>query len=110
MGMTFASFDHCASLSSCGLVTAPPSRAPLNRSELASIGARSRWALIDAFSLQELLGSYYGGMPAMLGDCHWGTSCSRVTHRSRRNHFARLLTAPTVWSRQLAHLQLAKNR
>src|SRR5215831_6601406 len=67
--------------------------------------------LIGAFWLQELLGPYYGGVPAVLGETHWGTSCSRVTHRPRQNRFARrILTAASARSRQLARLLPAKNR
>src|SRR5262249_16773815 len=95
----------------CRVAVWPPRGPPSSSEPSAPSWVRAAGPLIGAFWLQELLGSYYGGMPAVLGESHWGTSCSRVTHRPRQNRFERrILTAATARSRQLARLLPAKNR
>jgi cytoskeletal protein CcmA (bactofilin family) len=66
-------------------------------------GRASHWFVAGAFGLQVVLGSYCGERPAELGESHWGTSCSRVTHRPRQNRcLRRVLTAPTVRRRSIS--------
>ena len=103
-------FCHLGSLRPGSRVAVSSHTARRSSNEAARLRDRAQlWTADGVFWLQELLGSYYGGVPAVLVEFHWGTSCSRVTHPPRHRFARRVLTAPSVRTRQSARLRPARN-